>query len=185
MTGRFIAVVGPSGVGKDSLMSALAKAEPRLSVVRRVITRAADAGGEDYEAVSADTFEQRALSGAFALHWAAHGLCYGIPSSVDVTLAGGKDVMANLSRSVLPAMAQRFDRWEILSLTARPDVLRARLLARGRETPDDIDRRLARVGNAIPDGFEAKELDNSGTFEKTITEALLLLYPVSEKRLIS
>ena len=29
MTGRFIAIVGPSGVGKDSVMEALAEADPK------------------------------------------------------------------------------------------------------------------------------------------------------------
>lgn len=185
MTGRFIAVVGPSGVGKDSVMSALAASEPRLSLVRRVITRDADAGGEDYEAVSEEIFRRRVADGQFALHWQAHGLHYGIPISVGDRLARGEDVLANLSRTALRAMADRFDRWDILALTAEPDVLRARLLSRGRETPADIDRRLARAGNTIPSGLEAKELDNSGALEETVRTALGLLYPASAKRLIS
>ena len=52
MSGRMIAVVGPSGVGKDTVTQALVDAAPQLSLVRRVITRAADAGGEDYDAAS-------------------------------------------------------------------------------------------------------------------------------------
>ena len=51
-----IAVVGPSGVGKDTVTQALVDAAPQLSLVRRVITRAADAGGEDYDAVSVPMF---------------------------------------------------------------------------------------------------------------------------------
>ena len=50
--GRLIAVVGPSGVGKDSVMAGLHGAIPDLHLVRRVITRAPDLGGEDYDAVS-------------------------------------------------------------------------------------------------------------------------------------
>ena len=38
--GRMIAVVGPSGVGKDSVMAGLLEARPALRRVRRVITRA-------------------------------------------------------------------------------------------------------------------------------------------------
>lgn len=185
MSGRFIAVVGPSGVGKDSVMSALVAAEPRLSFVRRTITRDAEAGGEDYEAVSEEAFQERVTDGRFALYWEAHGLHYGIPISVDDTLAGGADVLANLSRAVLPDMADRFERWDILALTARPEVLRARLMARGRETPADIDRRLARVVNAVPAGLDVRELDNSGALEQTVAAARALLYPASAKRLIS
>ncbi|MEO0912102.1 MAG: hypothetical protein AAFY59_03810 [Pseudomonadota bacterium] len=39
MTGRFIAVVGPSGVGKDSVMAGMAARTGQLKLVRRVITR--------------------------------------------------------------------------------------------------------------------------------------------------
>ena len=48
MTGRFIAVVGPSGVGKDSVMQGMAARDPRIVLARRVITRPSDAGGEDF-----------------------------------------------------------------------------------------------------------------------------------------
>ena len=43
--GPVIAVVGPSGVGKDSLMEALRQADPSIKLMRRVITRAPEAGG--------------------------------------------------------------------------------------------------------------------------------------------
>ncbi len=38
--GPVIAVVGPSGVGKDSLMTALRAADPGVKLMLRVITRA-------------------------------------------------------------------------------------------------------------------------------------------------
>ena len=44
MSGRMIAVVGPSGVGKDTVMQALVDAAPQLSLVRRVITRRSGCG---------------------------------------------------------------------------------------------------------------------------------------------
>ena len=76
--GRLIAVVGPSGVGKDSVLRGLQRALPGTHLVRRVITRAPDLGGEDYDAVSVEVFKERARRGDFALHWGAHGLFYGI-----------------------------------------------------------------------------------------------------------
>jgi ribose 1,5-bisphosphokinase len=177
MSGRFIAVVGPSGVGKDTVMEALAARESRLVLARRVITRPADAGGEQFEGVDEATFKRRKCEGAFALSWRAHDLCYGIPASVDADLAAGRDVLANLSRAVLPEARLRFPDLIVLSLTAQPEVLRARLLQRGRETRKDIEARLARPANPLPRGLDVIEIDNSGPIEHTLAAAHNALYP--------
>lgn len=177
--GRFIAVVGPSGVGKDSVMQAVADAEETISLVRRVITRAPEAGGEDYIPVTDAQFDQMRAAGDFALHWPAHGLQYGIPVSVDAQLAQGTDVLVNLSRAVLPEAQNRFDRFLCLSITAPKAVLAARLAGRGRESAEDIERRLSRSGFAIPQGVAVTEIDNSGTLDHTTAVIRSVLYPVN------
>jgi ribose 1,5-bisphosphokinase len=137
-----VLVVGPSGAGKDTVLG-LARAalqrDPRFRFVRRVITRPHEAGGEDHEAVSQETFARR----SFALQWRAHGLSYGIPDDVTADLARGSTVVANVSRGVIESAAARFPA-RVIEVTAPPEVLAHRLAARGRETADDIARRLAR-----------------------------------------
>jgi len=179
MSGRFIAVVGPSGVGKDSVMEALCAQRPDLLRARRVITRDPEAGGEDYEAVSPALFAARAAGGDFALHWGAHGLQYGIPASVKDALRGGQDVLANLSRGVLSKADRVFDDLRVLHVTARPEVLQDRLRARGRESRGEIVRRLARPAPALPEGLTVIEIDNSGSLERAVEAALAALYPVN------
>ena len=49
MGAHVIGVVGPSGVGKDTVMHALAAAQPGIKLARRVITRPVEAGGEEGE----------------------------------------------------------------------------------------------------------------------------------------
>ena len=66
-------MVGPSGVGKDSLIAALAAADPRLVSLRRAITRPADAT-EPFRPVTDAQFDAMAATGAFVLAWGAHGL---------------------------------------------------------------------------------------------------------------
>ncbi|GGX43143.1 ribose 1,5-bisphosphate phosphokinase PhnN [Tateyamaria omphalii] len=178
MTGRLIAIVGPSGVGKDTVMEALASAEPRLELVRRVITRPTGAGGEQFDGQTVPAFQAMEQAGAFALSWTAHGLHYGIPASVDTTLACGKDVLANLSRGVLSRAQKRFPGMTVIALTAAPDVLANRLAARGREKSEDISQRLARADLPMPPGVNPTIIDNSGALAKTVRTALDVLYPV-------
>lgn len=178
MTGRFIAVVGPSGVGKDSVMEGLAAVDPNIVLARRVITRNPQAGGEDFEGVSVEVFEARAWANAFALHWSAHGLHYAIPLDVDAQLARGRDVMANLSRNVLTQARQRFDRFEVISLVANREVLARRLAMRGRESAQDIAQRLDRITPPLPVGLTVHEVDNSGALDDTVTAVRARLYPV-------
>ncbi|MDO6591072.1 phosphonate metabolism protein/1,5-bisphosphokinase (PRPP-forming) PhnN [Loktanella sp. D2R18] len=177
MTGRFICVVGPSGVGKDSVMHAMAAAEPRLVPVRRVITRPSDAGGEDFDGVTETQFSAMEAAGKFALSWPAHGLRYGIPLGVGGVLASGHDVLANLSRAQLITARGRFAHTEFIALTASRDVLEKRLLVRGRETVEQVAGRLDRASFALPDGIHAHEIDNSGTLDVTVNAVLDLLYP--------
>jgi len=62
---RIFALVGPSGVGKDTLLARVAPGLPGLHVVRRVVTRAPEAGGEDHEAVTPAEFEDQRRAGRF------------------------------------------------------------------------------------------------------------------------
>jgi ribose 1,5-bisphosphokinase len=183
MSGRFIAVVGPSGVGKDSVMAAMAAAEPRVQLARRFITRPSDAGGEAFDAIDVAGFKTKRDNEDFALWWPAHGLYYGIPIEVDALLAAGQDVVANLSRGVLEQAMDRFDTLMVIALTAQPDILKARLEHRNREDGADISRRLRRAEYLLPPSIDAITLDNSGPLEDTVTRALEQLFPESGKAL--
>ncbi|WP_323781349.1 phosphonate metabolism protein/1,5-bisphosphokinase (PRPP-forming) PhnN [Thalassovita sp.] len=175
--GRFIAVVGPSGVGKDTVMEAVCDRHPEIRRVRRVITRSAEAGGEDADAVTFEEFEARAQRGDFALFWDAHGLRYGIPASVYVDLAEGRDVLANLSRAVLPELETRFDRSMIFSITASAQVLAARLAARGRETEEEQTKRLQRADFRLAEGLNPVVIRNDGTLGEAVAAFSAALQP--------
>lgn len=177
--GRVIAVVGPSGVGKDSVMQGLAEVMPKLHVVRRVITRAPDLGGEDYDAVSAQEFQNLVRDGAFAVHWGAHGLFYGIPQTVRYQLNKGTDCLVNFSRKALQAGADAFPNFVVLHITAEPETLATRLASRGRESEEDIARRLAEASKPIPGNLEVITLSNDGPLNLTVSRAVALLQPVS------
>lgn len=180
--GRLIAVVGPSGVGKDSLMDSICAARPALQRVRRVITRSPDAGGEDFESVTPDEFARRSAAGQFALCWQAHGLHYAIPVDALRGPARGQDAVANLSRRVLAEAQALFPRLHVLSVTAPPEVLANRLTARGREPGDETAQRLSRAAPPLPRGVAVTEIDNGGPLAAAAAAALAALYPERAER---
>lgn len=173
--GSLIAVVGPSGVGKDSVMVGIRHAMPHLHLVRRVITRAADLGGEVYDAVPSAEFAAMAENGAFAVRWRAHGLSYGIPVTVTYQLKKGTDCLANFSREALPEAAAIFPRFVVLNITARPETLALRLAARGREREEEIAERLAQADKPLPPDLDVIHLSNDGPLSQTIARGITLL----------
>lgn len=178
MAGRLIYLIGPSGSGKDSLLDA---AREQLTargcrIARRVITRSAEAMGEAALAVSAAQFEQMREDGAFVLHWQANGLHYGIPRVIDQWLGEGHDVLVNGSRGYLNTARQRYPNLQVVLLSVEQDILRQRLLARGRESQEEVEARLARNARFASEAREADPgllvLDNSGPLADTVSRLL-------------
>jgi len=154
--GRLVLVVGPSGAGKDTLLS-LAKAacaeDRNIVFPRRVITREASAS-EQNEEVSLDAFRQALSRGEYAVHWEAHGHCYALRRGIDDELRAGRTVIANVSRTVIDAVRHAYADVVVVSITAPPQVLAERLAMRRRGSDGKIEARLGRTvdeASAAPD----------------------------------
>jgi thymidine phosphorylase len=163
MAGTFFLVVGASGVGKDTLLDGARKLlaeDDRFHFVRRVITRPAEAGGEDHTEMSSEAFARARKAGEFFAHWSAHGLDYGLPIALTEELAGGRHVIANGSRATIADIAGRVENLVVIEITARPETIAQRLAARGRETDKAIAARLARASPPFPPGIEVVRIGN-------------------------
>ncbi|MCY0095591.1 phosphonate metabolism protein/1,5-bisphosphokinase (PRPP-forming) PhnN [Hoeflea ulvae] len=166
--GAFIVLLGPSGSGKDTLIS---HARRELSgssdvlFVRRVITRPADAGNEDHIAMTDAEFDAAMDDGQFSLTWAANGLRYGLPRSVEAHLAAGRVAVANGSRGAWDVICRVFPTAMAVEIKVEPEALARRLQARGRESASEIEARLQRASD-LTDRLEADIIiDNSGQVE--------------------
>jgi phosphonate metabolism protein PhnN/1,5-bisphosphokinase (PRPP-forming) len=166
--GALVLVVGPSGAGKDALIGAAREAlkdDARFLFPRRIVTRRALTAIEDHDSLDLDSFRRQKQRGAFALDWEAHGLCYALPVSLEAAMMAGRIVVTNVSRTVIPAAVEKYERCHVFLISV-PLALRAvRLAARGREDRDAISQRLAREGSLVPSGILPVVIDNSGTLE--------------------
>jgi ribose 1,5-bisphosphokinase len=165
--GAFVAVVGPSGAGKDSVISYARErlaAEDGVLFVRRVVTRPSDAA-EDHDTLDEAAFLAAEKGGAFALSWEAHGLRYGLPAGIDAAIARGRVAVANVSRAILPRLCQRYAMVAVVEIGAAPEVLANRLAARGRESSAAVSARLARSAPVEAPGAGVTSVDNSGPLE--------------------
>ena len=165
-SGTFFFVVGPSGAGKDSLMDgARATLDDNYVFARRVITRPEGAAGEAHEGVSEAEFARRQANGEFLVTWDAHELRYGLPRSLVSELERGRNVVANGSRAVIAQLAARLPRFVVVLVTAPHDVLARRIAARGRESGEEVARRVARTGAALPPEVRCMTVSNDSTLE--------------------
>ena len=144
--GRLVMVVGPSGAGKDTLLGLARSAcadDKNVVFARRVVTREASST-EDNEQMSTEGFREARARGAFAICWEAHGHAYGLPRGIADDVRAGRTVVANVSRTVIPALRHAYANVVVVAVTAPADVLAARLEMRKRGSDGNIAQRLAR-----------------------------------------
>jgi len=148
--GRLVVLAGPSGVGKSTVVAALRPKLPNLYFSVSATTRAQRPGeveGRDYHFVSDSAFDRMIESGEL-LEWAEihRGLHRsGTPSEpVDHHLADGDPVLVEVDLAGAHAVkAARPDALMVFLLPPSWDDLVSRLISRGTETPEVVERRLA------------------------------------------
>lgn len=179
--GTLFLVVGPSGAGKDSVIAGVRDKlanDQRYVFLRRYITRPEDAGGEDHLPMTVEAFEAARSAGAFSLSWQAHGLHYALPASLEEILASGRHAIANVSRSVIAEARRRYPPVRVLNITAKPETVRRRLEARGREDAAEIDERVSRVVAFDAGSSDVATISNDGPLDRAVDAVIFeLLMP--------
>jgi guanylate kinase len=162
---RVFVITGPSGVGKGTLIRGLLARVPELQLSVSATTRAPRPGeedGVDYHFLGDAEFDAKVRAGAFVEHAAYSGRRYGtlrselerrtaagVPVVLEIELQGARQV-----RETLPDAVQVF----ILPPSDR--ALRERLVGRGTDPPEEIERRLE---------VAKEELAARGEFDHLVT----------------
>ncbi len=147
MAAGVFVITGPSGVGKGTLIRGLMERLPKLELSVSATTRAPRPGesdGVEYHFLTRDEFERRVAAHDFVEHADYAGRSYGtlrseledrvragVPVVLEIEVQGARQV-----RAAMPEAVQVF--------IAPPSLpaLRTRLIGRGTDDPEEVERRL-------------------------------------------
>ena len=148
MSGDVTVISGPSGVGKGTIVRALASAHPEVWVSISATTRPARPGevdGRDYFFVSDATFDELVATDGL-LEWAqGHGTArYGTPEApVLAAVADGRRVILEIELQGSRQVRRRLPGARYVFIAPPdPETLLERLHGRGTETEAQVQRRL-------------------------------------------
>jgi guanylate kinase len=147
-------ITGPSGVGKGTLIRGLMERIPALQLSVSATTRAPRPGerdGVDYHFLSRQDFERRVRAGEFVEHADYAGRRYGtLRSELEQRVRAGVPVVLEIevqgARQVRAAVP---DAVQVFIAPPSLEALRARLVGRGTDDPDEVERRLRVAENEL------------------------------------
>lgn len=147
-----VVLSGPSGVGKGTICKRLLQERDDLALSISCTTReprprqggGMEENGVEYYFISEEEFERRVHEGDFLEYAGVHGKHYGTSRAfVNQMKADGKDVILEIDmQGALQVKAT--DPEAVTIFVLPPDIvtLKSRLLGRGSETPDQVEKRM-------------------------------------------
>jgi guanylate kinase len=145
---RVFVITGPSGVGKGTLIRSLLERVPELELSVSATTRKPRLGetqGVDYHFMDDEEFERRVRNGEFVEHASYSGRRYGtLRSDLEQRLARGVPVVLEIEVQGARQITETMPEAErIFIAPPSEEALRARLVGRRTDSPEDVERRLA------------------------------------------
>lgn len=147
--GRMLLISGASGAGKSTICEKLLE-DPRVVFSISATTRKRRPGevdGRDYAFLTPEEFNERIRRGEFIEHASVHGNMYGtLRAPMEAALAAGKTYLVEIDvQGALQLKALEIPGIYVFIAAPDAETLRSRLVGRGTETAEDLERRLAKA----------------------------------------
>jgi len=160
--GLMFVLSSPSGAGKTTISRKLLAADPQIRMSVSVTTRQMRPGevdGQDYHFTSPEKFDRMVENGEFLEYAEVFGNRYGTPrAQIADGLEAGQDFLFDIDWQGTQLLRQemRDDVVPVFLLPPSLAELRRRLTARGTDSPQVIDGRMARAQSEIShwDGYD-------------------------------
>ncbi|GAA5447052.1 guanylate kinase [Deinococcus depolymerans] len=168
-------MTGASGVGKGTLRERWLDGQD-VFYSTSWTTREARPGerdGVDYVFVTPEAFEAKAQADGFLEHAAFVGNRYGTPiEPIEAALSRGQDVILEIEVEGAMQVKARMGDEAILIFIMPPSLseLRRRLEGRATETPDRIEKRLARAREEIREAHEFRYVVVNDDLDRALGE---------------
>ena len=145
---KVFVITGPSGVGKGTLIRTLLERVPELELSVSATTRRPRPGetqGVDYHFLGDEEFERRVERGEFVEHAHYSGRRYGtLRSDLEQRLAREVPVVLEIEVEGARQVAETMPEAERIFIAPPSDeALLNRLIGRGTDSPEDVEKRLA------------------------------------------
>lgn len=146
--GALIIVSGPSGSGKDTVLKELFKLMPEIKFSISSVSRAMREGeiqGEKYNFITCEEFESLIKEDKLLEYNVYCGNYYGTPRGpVDEAISSGNEIVLEVDVNGAANVRKKCsDCFSVFIMPPSFEVLKNRLLGRGTESQEVIDKRLA------------------------------------------
>jgi len=145
--GTLFVVSSPSGGGKGTIIRHVLEVVPNLGYSVSYTTRVprpGEANGREYYFINREVFQEMVAAGEFLESACVHGNYYGTAKNqVFAETGAGADIILEVDVQGAASVRQLLmDSVSIFILPPSLEVLRQRLLARGTDTPEELEVRL-------------------------------------------
>ncbi len=179
LEGKMVLISGPSGAGKSTICRRLLQ-DPRVQFSISATTRAPRTGevdGRDYHFLSPQEFRAKTAAGEFIEQAEVHGNMHGtLRAPMEQAIAEGRIYLLEIDvQGANQIKAQQIP--GVFLFIAPPDAetLRKRLVGRGTDAPEVVERRLAKAEDELRERVKYDHVTVNDDVDRALDEVRRLI----------